>query len=297
MMMNQWNNYRMKSLNIIEENIISWISYYMCFSPFLWLIAIFSFCICTHSHHLDYFHLLYHQHIIDRYNMGLIKSDNSLLLADQLTAGAFCRRRLPVVLVKLKMCQHLDQAVTLIEHGHIRVGPTCVTDPAFLVSRQFEDFVTWVDGSKIKRTLLKFHNKLDDFDNPPKWDAVVYWHHDLILIFQCSQPSLLSNQARSCLVSPWPFLSPYLMYDMWLEYHDNVTTRPIRYTCTLYITGSVVWGGVLLTLPFFIPPRWIGSLIYCFRNKWLGIYSLSYKGFGLFINHDLTRASRFPDLL
>ena len=48
--------------------------------------------------------------------------------------------------------------------GHIRVGPDTVTDPAFLVTRTFEDFVTWVDTSKIKRKVMKYNDKLDDFD-------------------------------------------------------------------------------------------------------------------------------------
>ncbi|KAJ1798446.1 U3 small nucleolar ribonucleoprotein imp3, partial [Coemansia sp. RSA 2399] len=55
-------------------------------------------------------------------------------------------------------------AVRLIEHGHVRVGPDTVTDPAFLVTRNMEDFVTWVDTSKIKRKILKYNDKLDDFD-------------------------------------------------------------------------------------------------------------------------------------
>ena len=47
--------------------------------------------------------------------------------------------------------------------GHIRVGPETVTDPAFLVTRSMEDFVTWVDTSKIKRKVLKYSDKLDDY--------------------------------------------------------------------------------------------------------------------------------------
>jgi U3 small nucleolar ribonucleoprotein protein IMP3 len=27
-----------------------------------------------------------------------------------------------------------------------------------------EDFVTWVDSSKIKRNIMKYRDKLDDFD-------------------------------------------------------------------------------------------------------------------------------------
>jgi hypothetical protein len=32
------------------------------------------------------------------------------------------------------------------------------------LSRNMEDFVTWVDSSKIKRNILKYREKLDDFD-------------------------------------------------------------------------------------------------------------------------------------
>ncbi len=77
------------------------------------------------------------------------------------------------------------QANKFIEQGHVRVGPEVVTDPAFLVPRyihtslpfsvkmadyefdhhrNMEDFVTWVDSSKIKRNLLRYRDKLDDFD-------------------------------------------------------------------------------------------------------------------------------------
>ena len=48
--------------------------------------------------------------------------------------------------------------------GHIRVGPETVTDPAFLVTRPMEDFVTWVDTSKIRRKVLAYNDQLDDFD-------------------------------------------------------------------------------------------------------------------------------------
>ena len=48
--------------------------------------------------------------------------------------------------------------------GHVRVGPETVTDPAFLVTRNMEDFVTWVDTSKIKRKVLAYSDQLDDYD-------------------------------------------------------------------------------------------------------------------------------------
>ena len=39
-----------------------------------------------------------------------------------------------------------------------------VRDAAFLVPRAMEDHITWVDGSKIKRTISNYNDKLDDFD-------------------------------------------------------------------------------------------------------------------------------------
>jgi hypothetical protein len=48
--------------------------------------------------------------------------------------------------------------------GHVRVGVDTVTDPAFLVTRSMEDFVTWVDTSKIRRHVLKYNDRLDDYD-------------------------------------------------------------------------------------------------------------------------------------
>lgn len=45
-----------------------------------------------------------------------------------------------------------------------RLGPEVVTDPAFHVTRNMEDFITWVDSSKIKRKVMKYNDALDDFD-------------------------------------------------------------------------------------------------------------------------------------
>lgn len=98
------------------------------------------------------------------YDMGLITSKKSLLMCERLSVSAFCRRRLPVVLVRLKFCETLREAVTFIEQGHIRVGPEVANDPAFLVTRSMEDFITWVDTSKLKRKIMKYNDKLDDYD-------------------------------------------------------------------------------------------------------------------------------------
>lgn len=56
------------------------------------------------------------------------------------------------------------QAVTYVEQGHVRVGPDTITGPAFLVTRNMEDFVTWVDTSKIRRAIANYNDELDDFD-------------------------------------------------------------------------------------------------------------------------------------
>ncbi|KAF8118009.1 hypothetical protein N665_0006s0013 [Sinapis alba] len=98
------------------------------------------------------------------YNMGVIPTRKSLALTDRLSVSSFCRRRLSTVLVHLKYAEHLTEAVTYIEQGHIRVGPDTITDPAFLVTRNMEDFITWVDSSKIKRKVLQYNDKLDDYD-------------------------------------------------------------------------------------------------------------------------------------
>lgn len=98
------------------------------------------------------------------FDMGVIPTKKSLALCERLAVSAFCRRRLPVIMVRMKFCQTLVQAVTFVEQGHIRVGPEVVTDPAYLVTRSLEDYIAWVDGSKIKRSLEKYNDRLDDYD-------------------------------------------------------------------------------------------------------------------------------------
>lgn len=38
------------------------------------------------------------------------------------------------MLTRLKFAETMREAVTLVEQGHIRVGPETITDPAYLVS-------------------------------------------------------------------------------------------------------------------------------------------------------------------
>ena len=102
--------------------------------------------------------------LVDKlYAMGVIPT-KKMSAVERVTVSAFCRRRLPVVLVKLRMASTLKEAVSYVEQGHIRVGPNVMTDPAFLISRTLEDFVTWTDTSKLKRKVMDYNDTLDDFD-------------------------------------------------------------------------------------------------------------------------------------
>lgn len=98
------------------------------------------------------------------YVLGLIPTKWDLENASKISASAFCRRRLPVVMVRNKMAQNLTDATKLIEQGHVRVGAAVVKDPAFLISRTLEDFVTWVDSSKIRKHVLEYNDMRDDFE-------------------------------------------------------------------------------------------------------------------------------------
>lgn len=57
-----------------------------------------------------------------------------------------------------KMSENLKEATKYIEQGHVRVGAEVVKDPAFLVTRALEDFVTWVDGSAIRKHVLEYND-------------------------------------------------------------------------------------------------------------------------------------------
>jgi U3 small nucleolar ribonucleoprotein protein IMP3 len=98
------------------------------------------------------------------YSKGLIPTEKSLELCEDIGVATFCRRRLPVVMVRLKMAENVKVATSLIQHGHVRIGPNTIKDPAYCVSRTMEDHLTWVEGSKIKRTIAKYNDRLDDYD-------------------------------------------------------------------------------------------------------------------------------------
>jgi len=98
------------------------------------------------------------------FDMGLFANKGGLESIDKVNVSAFCRRRLPVMMVRMKFAERVKEAVELIEQGHIRVGPSVVKDPALIVTRAMEDFVSWDDKSKIRRKVLEYNNKVDDYD-------------------------------------------------------------------------------------------------------------------------------------
>ncbi|XP_047360765.1 U3 small nucleolar ribonucleoprotein protein IMP3 [Vespa velutina] len=98
------------------------------------------------------------------YMIGLISTKWDLSLTQRVSASSFCKRRLPIIMVHNKMSENLRMATQLIEQGHVRVGTEIVKDPAFLVTRNLEDFVTWVDTSAIKKHVLEYNDARDDFD-------------------------------------------------------------------------------------------------------------------------------------
>jgi len=97
------------------------------------------------------------------YDMGLI-SIQKLANCHEVSASNFCRRRLAVMVKKSNMSDTLNDAQKYVEHGHIRVGPECVKEPAMLVTRSMEDFITWADSSAIKRKVHEYNEIRDDFD-------------------------------------------------------------------------------------------------------------------------------------
>lgn len=49
------------------------------------------------------------------FNMGVLPTKKSLVQVEKLATAAFCRRRLSVVMVRLKMAETLREACTFIE--------------------------------------------------------------------------------------------------------------------------------------------------------------------------------------
>ncbi|KAF5401747.1 U3 small nucleolar ribonucleoprotein IMP3 [Paragonimus heterotremus] len=99
------------------------------------------------------------------HNLGLVPTKRSLMLASKVNASCFCRRRLPVILMRSHMAETMKTAVTFVEQGHVRVGPDVITDPAFLVTRSMEDYITWAPQSKIRKRIEEYNGIRDDYND------------------------------------------------------------------------------------------------------------------------------------
>ena len=99
------------------------------------------------------------------YDMGLLESKLQLSeIENNLTVSAFCRRRISVIMADIKMAQSIEVAVKFVEQGHVRIGPSVIRNPGYLVPRSMEPYLTWVDSSTIKRKIMKYNDQLDDYD-------------------------------------------------------------------------------------------------------------------------------------
>ncbi|EDR23575.1 U3 small nucleolar ribonucleoprotein IMP3, putative [Entamoeba dispar SAW760] len=114
----------------------------------------------------DAFRMVLTKRICDRlYDLGvIILPEKGLHMIDVIHASDFCRRRLAIVVKAKKMVTDVTQAETLIQQGHIKVGPDVIRNPAYIVSRKKEDFVTWDDESKMRRKINEFKSQEDDYD-------------------------------------------------------------------------------------------------------------------------------------
>ena len=96
--------------------------------------------------------------------MGLINAEPGASalssVEGKVGVAGVCRRRLGVVMCRVGMVGSVRDAVRWVEQGHVRVGTEVVTDPAFLVTRAMEDFVTWVDTSKVRRTVMEYNDEV-----------------------------------------------------------------------------------------------------------------------------------------
>lgn len=95
------------------------------------------------------------------FNMGLIKTKR-IKKCLTIDLKAFCRRRLPVFICQSGMFNGpISVAIKYIEHGHIRIGPQTVRDPAAFVTVDQEDYITWDD--KFKRKIDEYRGEQDDY--------------------------------------------------------------------------------------------------------------------------------------
>lgn len=96
------------------------------------------------------------------YCLGLIKTKR-IKKCLSLDVKAFCRRRLPVFIIQSGMFNGpLSVAVKYIEHGHVKIGPSVVRDPAAFITLEQEDYISW--DAKFKKKIDEYRGERDDYD-------------------------------------------------------------------------------------------------------------------------------------
>ncbi|KAI3381240.1 hypothetical protein SNEBB_002072 [Seison nebaliae] len=98
------------------------------------------------------------------YDIGLISTKQSLELASKVNALSFCLRRLPTVMKKVNLVDSIQTADNFVRQSHVRVGVDVVTDPAFIVTRSQEDFITWATHSSVRKHIKDYQNERDDYE-------------------------------------------------------------------------------------------------------------------------------------
>jgi U3 small nucleolar ribonucleoprotein protein IMP3 len=53
--------------------------------------------------------------------------------------------------------------VDYVKHGHVKVGPNVVRDPAFVVTRDCEDYVTW--SNTMRKKIQNYGGERDDYED------------------------------------------------------------------------------------------------------------------------------------
>ncbi|KAJ5668937.1 hypothetical protein N7462_010007 [Penicillium macrosclerotiorum] len=102
------------------------------------------------------------------YRMGILKKSReqgaALSEVEHLGVANFARRRLPNVMVAKSFIGTVTDAIRAIQTGDVRVGTEIITDPAFLVTRNMEDYINWVDTSKYRLASKQYRGQQDDYD-------------------------------------------------------------------------------------------------------------------------------------
>ncbi|KAH6948940.1 hypothetical protein HPB50_027190 [Hyalomma asiaticum] len=69
---------------------------------------------------------------ISMHSLGVISIKENLEICDRVTASSFCRRRLPVIMVRNQMTQRVKMATQFVEQGRILSSGTAVCRAVWL---------------------------------------------------------------------------------------------------------------------------------------------------------------------